>query len=131
MLMIAIYYLAVDPKRKGAALAAVGAILIAIARITFTMSTVAYTLASLITIVGAVLLAVYWFSKEKAAVLGVMGPAFCIAAVFLTQLSDLLGSGFAIGQLLFWAGLLMDLLYVAFWTIVLIANITGKGKKTL
>lgn len=130
MLLIAIYYLALYPKRKGAALAAVGAILIALSRITFSMSAVTYTLGSVITIAGAVLLAVYWFSNEKAAALGVMGPAFCIGAVFLTQLGDILRNGLAFGSLLFWAGLLMDLLYVAFWTIVLIANITGKGKKT-
>ena len=130
MLLIAIYYLALYPKRKGAALAAVGAILIALSRITFSMSAVTYTLGSVLTIVGAVLLAVYWFSNEKTASLGIMGPAFCIGAVFLTQLGDILVNGLAFGSLLFWAGLLMDLLYVAFWTIVLIANITGKGKKT-
>ena len=107
-----------------------GMLLIALSRITFSMSAVTYTLGSVLTIVGAVLLAVYWFSNEKTASLGIMGPAFCIGAVFLTQLGDILRNGLAFGSLLFWAGLLMDLLYVAFWTIVLIANITGKGKKT-
>lgn len=125
MILIAVYHLAGYPKRKLTVLGAIGAILMVISKIPLN-GNIEWMIGCMLIIVGAVLLAVYWFMKEKAAVLGIIGGAVCLTGTLFYLLSDLIGVG---GSVLITVVILAaDLILIAYWVFVLVAAVAGRKK---
>lgn len=125
MILIAVYHMAGYPNRKLYALGAVGAILMAVAKIPL-RGNLEWTIACILILTGSVLLAVYWFMKEKPAALGIAGSAVCLAGTLFYLLSDLIGVGGSV--LITMVVLTADLLLITYWIFVLVATAAGRKK---